>query len=285
MHPRRLIVVIGLTSLLMAASTAPAGAARKEGARADESGVSAEVTIEQSTGPAASSRRTVRSGPKCSYSLLPADMVGLADSMATVGYVEPKGNFDGDWYSKKCVEAGLEILTVAWRKPPTPRPPGDPLVLAEHVLESAPIPLPGIGMNPPPERDQLVRLPVLLWMSPTTWAPVSTTASAGGVTVSVKAVPQRVTWDMGNGDTIVCGPGTAYDPGLPNASTSDCSYAYPQSSDLQPDRRFKVTATSEWAASWTSTSGSRGDLGIVTRTSSTSLRVTEAQALNTVLLN
>lgn len=249
----------------------------------DGQGVGASATFVEMSNE--SSNRTAKrsSGPQCRYTLLPDELTDLADTLSDVGYIEQKGDGEGVWYRQECLqENGLETLTPVWRDPPRPRAATDPVDLAEQALQYAPIPLPGIGMNPPPDREQLVGVPVLLWMEPDSWVPVSTSASAGGVTVRVEAVPEHVTWDMGNGDQVVCGPGAPYDPADPVASESDCSYAYRRSSQSQPDGHYVVTATARWRARWTSTSGAGGDLGVVIRTTQIPVRVNEAQALNTV---
>jgi hypothetical protein len=218
----------------------------------------------------------------CTYMKLPPEEAALGDALAASGEGAPRGPGPGTWYAKMCTDTAANVSTgtVVWVPDPAPT---SPATLAEEALRYAPIPLPGIGMNPSPERDQLVRVPVWLWVDPAGWAPVSTSASAGGVTVTVRAVPERVVWDMGNGDTVVCGSGTPYDPARrPDAQSTDCSYTYQRSSASQPGQRYQVTATAEWHASW-SVSGGRGggDLGVVRRSSNTSLRVAEAQAINT----
>lgn len=105
------------------------------------------------------------------------------------------------------------------------------------------------------------------------------------MTVTVQAEPVRVVWAMGDGGTVACGPGTPYDPSrTPDAQSSPCSYAYRHSSAALPGDRYPVTATAEWHATWTVAGGptAGGDLGVVTRSSTTGLRVGEAQAVNTV---
>src|SRR5207244_3829971 len=103
-----------------------------------------------------------------------------------------------------------------------------------------------------------------------------------GITVTVTAEPQRVVWDMGNGDQITCGPGTPYDPSKPEADQqTDCSYTYRYSSAAQPNERYVITATVEWVATWTAAGApGGGSLGVVRRSSSVAVRVAEAEAIN-----
>jgi hypothetical protein len=138
-------------------------------------------------------------------------------------------------------------------------------------------------MSPPSRRGAVVNLPLWLWVDPGTWAPANASATVGGVTVTTAATPERVVFDMGNGDQVTCGgSGTPYDPSRPEAEQhSDCIYAYLTSSASQPDEVFVVTATVEWRVTWTALGAAGGgDLGVVRRSASQPLRVAEIQSLN-----
>ena len=159
----------------------------------------------------------------------------------------------------------------------------DPRALAQEALQRTPLPMPQISMAPDPSIPQLVNLPTFLWIPAGQWRPQTASASAGGVTSTVTATPERVVWDMGQGDTVVCdGPGSPYDPSLPDdAQPSDCTFTYLASSARTADKTFTVTATIEWHVRW-SASGAPGggDLGITPRSSTTTVRVAELQVLN-----
>jgi hypothetical protein len=160
-----------------------------------------------------------------------------------------------------------------------PRP--IPRALAEETATDAHLPLAQVGMSPPEGRDQMVNVPTWLWVD--NWAPVTTSATLRGVTVTVTATPQSVTWDMGAGDPpVVCGAGRRYDPARPdNEQQTDCSYTYRRSSFGQPDERFGGTATMRWAVTWTSSAGESGVLPEVSTTRPFAVRVTEGQAVVT----
>jgi hypothetical protein len=150
--------------------------------------------------------------------------------------------------------------------------------MAEARLD---LPLPHASTSPAADRDQLVAVPTWLWVDG--WAPVSRSATAGAVTATVTATPESVDWDMGNGERVHCdGPGTAYDTTKPStAQSSDCTYTYRRSSADQPGERYVVTSTVTWRVTWSATGApGGGGLGTVTRSSTTRLRVAEAQALN-----
>jgi hypothetical protein len=156
----------------------------------------------------------------------------------------------------------------------------DPRVLAERAAAVLELPAPAMRMSP--ARDQVVRLPSWLWISVEQWEPRQVSATAGPVTATVTATPVRVTWDMGNGDRVLCdGPGTPYEEryaGQPDAT--DCRYTYRHSSAGQPDEAYQVTATVDWGLTWSASGASGGgSLGSVPMSSTRAVRVTEIQAL------
>lgn len=163
-------------------------------------------------------------------------------------------------------------------------PPPSPGALAVQALNRTPLPAPRVSMSPGGSIPLLVNLATYLWIDPAQWRPVTASASAGAVTSTVTATPERVVWDMGQGDTVTCdGPGEPYVPTLSDdAQPSDCKFTYRASSARTPDKTFTVTATVEWHVTW-SASGAPGggDLGISRRSSTTTVRVAELQVLNT----
>lgn len=216
----------------------------------------------------------------CTYQLLGADDAQLADQFAAKGWGNAKGDGPGSWYRKICTSGtGQETATVVW----IPPRPVDPRALAKDASDRAPIPLPGIRLSPPEGRDQVVNVPTWLWIDPTQWQPVSSSASAGAVTATATAVPESVTWSMGNGDTVSCaGPGTPY---VPTTATTGqqptCSYTFRRSSARAPDGQFTLQATVTWRVTWDAAGApGGGPLGTVTRTSAIPIHVAEIQALN-----
>lgn len=287
MHARRLTVSLGVGVLLALAVSAPSVADPGTGRGdhigwTDGQGVGARTESSGAPGPVAAGDGGGSAGvPACTYQALSADDAAIADGMAQSGMGPSKGSGPGVWVRKICMDdRGFSTGTVVWG----PQPQAvDPAALAQQALGYVPVPVPGIGMNPPPDRDQFVGLPVWLWLDRGGWQPASATASAAGVTVTVTAVPERVSWDMGNGDTVTCGPGTPYDPRRPeHQQSTDCSYTYRRSSASQPGERYQVTVTATWHATWTvSGAPGGGDLGVIRRSASSEVRVAEAQAINT----
>lgn len=142
------------------------------------------------------------------------------------------------------------------------------------------VPFPGVKTSPPTGADQLVNLPTWLWVD--SWDPVSTTASEGGLTVTVTASPVSVTWNMGIGTPVVCEAGTPWNPSLrEEQQSSPCTFTYTRSSFDQPDLKYFASATMTWDVIWTASNGESGSLGQSNRTTSFRMRVAEGQAVIT----
>lgn len=242
----------------------------------DTAGVGAQAAVRESvTRVRQVPRRTTR--PACSSSTVPPDGVLFLEHFALLGLTGlQRGTEPGRWLIRRCVDPERgETSDVRWAAPPASRT-APPIALARQALGYAPLALPAIGISPAANLDQLVNVPTWLWIDPAAWVPTSTNASAGGVTVTTTATPQRVKWETGDGDQVSCdGPGTAYDPTRPDAEPG-CSHTY-----RRPAPQVVLTATIEWSARWTTSGGDGGDLGVVRRSASVPLRVAEAQAINT----
>lgn len=213
-------------------------------------------------------------GNGCTYHPLNSDEIAIAEDMAKHGIGPAPGDGPGTWYRRICPDGKAVIV---WA------PQGvDPIALAQEALSEASIPLPGIHLNPPESQEQVVNFETWLWVDD--WNPVTATASAGGITVTVTATPERVDWSMGDGNSVSCaGPGTAYDTTRPpDEQRTDCSYTYQRGSASEPNETFVVQATSAWHVTWTATGvvGAGGDLGTITRTNTIPVRVAEIQAVN-----
>jgi hypothetical protein len=187
------------------------------------------------------------------------------------------GDDDVDLWFRTCPGEPRVIVEV-------PRGEGDaggpPFAAWERALELLSLPSPRIAVNP---SDPVVHVETWLWVEAVSWRGHGETASAGGVTATVNAIPRRVVWDMGNGDQVVCeGPGAAYDPTEPHdAQATDCSYTYRHTSAGRPGDAYEVTATLEWEISWTvvgATGG--GTLPAATTSTTVPVQVGEMQALN-----
>jgi hypothetical protein len=163
---------------------------------------------------------------------------------------------------------------------PGPGLPVDPVALAEEAVDRLGLPDPAVRLNP--DGDQVVRLATWLWIDSAQWTRERASASAGPVTSTVTATPQRVRWAMGNGDVEECdGPGRPYEPRFAERpDATDCSYEYRNSSAGQPGGVYDITATVEWHLTWTVTGApGGGPLGVIERSTTVPIRVGELQAL------
>ncbi len=158
-------------------------------------------------------------------------------------------------------------------------------VLRERAVDGLRLPTPVVRTSPPWDKQGvLVHLPVWLWVDGAVWGARSASASAGPVAVTATAAPQRVLWQMGNGDVVVCqGAGTPYAPRAhrPEQASPDCGYSYRHSSAGRAGDVYLVTVTVEYGVSWSVQGAEGGGPLPVMRTSrSIPVPVYEIQVLN-----
>lgn len=194
---------------------------------------------------------------------------------------------DGAMYAKVCPRvdgSGLSTLLVYIPNGSAPPagPPVDPRVLAEQAIASLVMRAPEIRMAPPPgSTGGLVGLPVWLWTErgEAFLGPTRQSVSAGGVTVAAVGQVSHVTWDTGDGTTIVCGAGTPYVPGVQGESP-DCGHVYAQASSrhVPGGGPWPITATSTWTVTWSG--GGLSGTETLELSSSAELFVGELHVLN-----
>jgi hypothetical protein len=158
----------------------------------------------------------------------------------------------------------------------------DPAVLAASAVSMMRLRAPSMGMAPPPasaahpDSMGIVGLPVWLWVvSPdaSSWGPISTTASAGGYSVTATGSVDRIVWDMGDGGTVECtSPGVPWTEPDGLTSSPYCGYRYTKQSEA-----YTVTATAYWTITWSGI----GRTGVIHQalTSSVQLTVGELQTV------
>ena len=253
----------------------PAGAVGTGDAWANPGGeIGAGAGLAEQTGGLSGGGGEGGGAPTCAYVALDEAQSRSADIL-DAGWAGRRPDGPGVWFRRTCPDGRTTTIWIPAAEAV------DPAVLAEEARSRTTVPLPGMNLNPGADQDQVVNLETWLWVD--SWAPVSATATAGPVTVTVTATPVRVEWSMGNGDAVVCdGPGTPYDPSRsPNAQATDCSYTYRSSSAGAPGSRFTITATSVWGVTWSATGVTAGgDFGLLRRTNSVAVRVSEIQAVH-----
>lgn len=152
---------------------------------------------------------------------------------------------------------------------PDNEPRVDPRQLASTVV--VPVPTPEISTSPEPG-DHLVGMEAWFWVQGEMFETAQDGTSAGGVRVTVRAVPGALTIDPGDGTgTFTCTETPAYTPG----GTSPCTHVY------QRAGHYVATASMTFQTSFTSNIGVRGNLAPITTDASVNLAVSEAQAINT----
>ena len=199
----------------------------------------------------------------------------------------------GTWYAEICPGFAAYLPTqvvfvAASAGSPGPAGTVSPSEVAERAARSISLPSPVIGLNP--SQYSITGLATWLWVSPSQWHAYSATASVAGVSATAQAVPRSVTWNMGDGDTVVCdGPGTVYQPDVPAAEQqTSCSYTYRSTSAGQPsqdgdpdDGAFPVTATITWDVTWwSSVPGEGGELPALQTSSTVPVRVEQVQSVD-----
>lgn len=161
----------------------------------------------------------------------------------------------------------------------------DPEVLARRAIEQMGLQAITIGIVPEPGPDSigLVGLPVWMWVdqpAPTTWGPLTGSASDGATTVTATARVATIDWNMGDGSVVTCTtPGTPYTDAYDDAMSPDCGHRYTRTSVNEPGQAYLITATSEWEITWTG----GGQTGVIplTLTTNAPIRVGELQVLTT----
>jgi len=140
------------------------------------------------------------------------------------------------------------------------------------------------ALAPPETGAGLVTLPVWLGVNGAadSWGPLSDTHCITGVCVSISAEVATVDWTMGDGTSFSCDRGEhiAWQSGTHDYLRPEgCHHYYQRASRNQPDGRYAITATSNWAVHWESdVSDAAGDL-TATREASTALQIDEIQVL------
>lgn len=196
-----------------------------------------------------------------------------------------EGNTEGAIYS--CIPdvsaVGFSTAYAFWSAAPPAGP--DPAALAQEAIASMNLSAVDIGIAPEddPASVGLVGLPVWMWVdgpTATTFGPSSASAAAGGVTVTATAHVSRVTWNLGDGSTVVCATaGTPYADSYGASPSPDCGHTYTQTSVGHPGNAYTVTATSHWVIEWAG--GGASGQEAMDLTATTTIRIGETQALVT----
>ena len=197
-----------------------------------------------------------------------------------------QGHQPGDGAIYTCYQPQTDIAVYFWSQnaPPgagTGPTPRDVAKIAIKQMNLAAINI-GIAPKSGPNSVGLVGMPVWMWVKnpdDRTYGPITATASAGGITIAATAKVLQITWDMGDGNKVVCDTaGTPYLPSYGREKSPDCGYLYTKSSAHQPGKSYTVSATSDWVITW-SGAGQTGTIRLGGLTRSTQITIGEAQVL------
>ena len=289
---RRGVAAVWLVaSTLVLGSAGPAGAAGRTSSADAKSGsgsaeANAQIETVQDRGPGEPAKRGRGGSLSCSYynPLALPDSSGVYPETPREGS-EAEGLTEGQGYVLICRdENGQEVVNrFITYDPATSAPAVDPEVLAQEAAARLAVSRPQVELSPKVGLNQITQVPTYMWV--TSWEPDSASASVPGVTSTVTATPTKVTWNMGNGDEVVCnGPGTPFDFSRPEESqATDCSYTYRHSSTGQPGGVYQVSATMSYDVSWTAEGAPGGGaLPAVSTTETFPVRVIEIHAVEGV---
>jgi len=201
----------------------------------------------------------------------------------------------GAWYVDLCSVGNAQSIAqglqwFATGQAPSIAPP-DPATVGAQAASELQLPTPSLALSP--VTTGYVNLAEWLSVAPSIWHLFTTSAKAcnagGCTTATATATPAIVTWSTGDGSVVTCnGPGAAYNPGLSASEQSTkCSHTYTTTSAGQPDPNgnpndgaFTVTAAVTWTVAWSGPDGSAGLLPSLNTQASTSLKVTQIEAVN-----
>jgi hypothetical protein len=197
-----------------------------------------------------------------------------------------QGHQPGDGAVYTCYQPQTDMAVYLWAADPPPNSGAGPAPrdVAQLAVKQMDLRAIDIGITPRPGADSIgiVGMPVWMWAANPdahTVGPATASASAGGITVSATARIQRITWDMGDGNTVICSTAdTPYQASYGNKKSPDCGHVYTTSSSSKPDQRFTVTATSDWVITWAG-AGQTGTIRLNGLTRSVQIAVGEAQVL------
>lgn len=212
--------------------------------------------------------------------------IQLLDPQPVAGDPGWQGHEPGDGAVYMCYQPQSHLLVHVWSADPPPNSGAGPTPreVAQLAIDDMKLTAINIGIAPKAEDGSvgLVGMPVWMWAAEPgehTWGPISASASAGGITVTATARVHKITWDMGDGNKVTCTkPGTPYKAAYGNAKSPDCGHVYTKSSWSKADRKFAVSATSDWVIEWEG-AGQTGTIRLNGLVREAQIAIGEAQVL------
>ena len=221
---------------------------------------------------------------------------GLSGGVTGNGQVIAPGVL-GTWVFSTCYSADGTLVAAPEALFIAQGQPVDPQELLAEARRHLALPAPTLQLSPSADQWQYVQMPTWAWVPRNTWTPLTASAAAGGVSVTVTATPVRLdltyqTGDKGATATASCaGPGTPYDTKLAEAedptspvqaASPDCGWTWQASSVDTADQKYSVSGHIVYHAVWAvAGAAGGGDLGNLPGDNSAfRVAVGEIQALN-----
>lgn len=181
-----------------------------------------------------------------------------------------QGHSDGSvWICSICVMVGTTSTChadVIWLAPGQEPGPPDPGRLASVAVGVMPLQRAEVRTAPQAPDHTYIGVENWLWVPQSQWTTLSKTVTAGGTSVTVRATPRQVVWNMGLAKTRCYSAGIAWRSGMTDAADTQCGYTYESSSASKPDGVFAISATIRYDVEWTCTgacTSASGTLGLV----------------------
>lgn len=202
---RHLVLVILAGGALAGTVAAPAGASGWADASTDPTGAHVVLGRDRiwTEVPARSGSGGTRDPQACVRRWEPALRevalrITLTGDYRSVPITTPRPGPEYAVYHVWCADlAGVRYLDSVWLRPE--QFGVDPRAIAERLVRDLPYPAARIGADP--AARGLTGLESWFWVDGYTDAPVFDTVRAFGLTVSVEATPESVSWDFGDGTT------------------------------------------------------------------------------------
>jgi hypothetical protein len=283
----RLGVLVALVGTVIVPRRADAGVGDGTATTAASDAASGNIaaTAAQEMTGAPSATGTSSSRPRCTFepfdiatSGVPGAGTGIVRRDATTKELAvdaPAGQNTETLYRRTCAGSAPDYVWAA------DAVDVDALIRSARQSVTAHLPEPAMNMNPDPSVGGIVNIG--LWLAVADPGQVSITASVGPVWATVVARYESTTWNLGNGDSVVCdGLGTP----IVDTSTEDqgpCGYTYRWPSAPKftgtDDLAYHNSVTGHWVVTYATSTGASGTLPAVDRTTEFLYQVREIQTV------
>lgn len=216
--------------------------------------------------------------PQCVWKSVEELQAAAGEETSAAGASDP---FDPDGVESVLYARVCDGAVAGWRWFQVLDQAGLLAAASDDVRRRLPVPRP--VLSPDPVRGLVVRVATWFAVPGGQWVPVTGTAEALGLAVTVVATPGELVFDPGDGSRAVtcAGPGQTFDPSAPVAAvTPACSYTYRDASTAAVNgRSWPASLSVRWRVTWTASNGQSGVLDPLVTTTAIDAVVREFQAV------